>query len=231
MKLKRRYKYKRLFIMLFVLIIFVVFDLIVTINYIGNGITPIVDELVIKITNDNINHLLFKLVNKDVMGNIDVDDIIKLNVNSKDEIVSVDYKVDNMYRYLSDTVNQIYNNITLLDIDHEYFDSDKQLFKVPIGIISDNVLISHIGPKINVRIDLLDNVEIGYKTKVNNYGINNSLVELYLVVEVKNNIINPFYKESFGDRYELLIASRLVVGKVPSYYNGEYEKSSAIVSS
>ena len=231
MKMKRRYKYKKIFVIIFFIVVLIMVDMIITINYVGNKITPIVDDLVIKITNDSINNLLFKLVNKDVMGNIDVDEIIKLNVNKNDEIVSVDYKVDNMYLYLSDTVNQIYSSIIGLDIRHEYYNSDDKVFRVPIGIVSNNVLLSHIGPKIPVKVEVLDNVDIGYKTKVNDYGINNSLVELYLVVEVKNNMINPFYKETFGNKYEFLIASRLVVGKVPSYYNGGYEKSSAIVSS
>ena len=38
------------------------------------------------------------------------------------------------------------------------------------------------------------------------------------------------YKE-FGDTYEIIVASKVVVGKIPVYYGDSIEQSSAIVSS
>ena len=36
---------------------------------------------------------------------------------------------------------------------------------------------------------------------------------------------------SFGDTYEYVISSKIVNGKIPDYFGGVLEKSSAIVSS
>ena len=81
--------------------------------------------------------------------------------------------------------------------------------------------------KVNVATDLRSN----FKTSVKDYGINSVLVELYLVIEVNSWFVNPFNDGSFGDTYEYVISSKIVNGKIPDYFGGVLEKSSAIVSS
>ncbi len=230
MKLKRKYKYKKFIILLLSIITIILIYTIYTINYVGNVITPKINKFVIKITDDNVNHYIASAIDKNTMSKLEIDDIIHLNMY-KDNIVSVDYNLKNVYNYLGDTINTLYSEVYNLDINNPYYDNDKKVFKVPMGFISNNVLISHLGPKIPIKIDLLREINISFKTKLSDYGINNSLVELYLNITVYNNIINPFYQEEYSRDYEILIGSRMVVGKIPDYYNGLIEKSSSIVSS
>ena len=56
-------------------------------------------------------------------------------------------------------------------------------------------------------------------------------MELYLVIETQNKIINPLSDQEFKEEYEILIGSRMIIGKIPDYYNGIIESSSSIVSS
>jgi hypothetical protein len=57
------------------------------------------------------------------------------------------------------------------------------------------------------------------------------LIELYLVVDVDNDIILPSIYKSFGERYEIIVASKIVMGKIPTFYDGMIEESSTILSS
>ena len=72
---------------------------------------------------------------------------------------------------------------------------------------------------------------MGFKTKVTNYGVNNILVELYLVIETNNKMIVPYSEHQFGETYEIVLASKVIMGSVPLYYGDTIEKSSAIISS
>ena len=48
---------------------------------------------------------------------------------------------------------------------------------------------------------------------------------------IKNYIMSPSTYKEFGEKYEILVASKIVLGRIPMYYNGIMEKSSSIVSS
>ena len=78
---------------------------------------------------------------------------------------------------------------------------------------------------------VLNDVRVNFKTKVESYGINSILVELYLVMEVKSWFVNPFNDGTFGEQYEYVLSSRIVNGDIPIYYGDNIEKSSSIVSS
>jgi hypothetical protein len=52
-----------------------------------------------------------------------------------------------------------------------------------------------------------------------------------MVIDVKNYIMSPSTYKEFGEKYEILVASKIVMGRIPSYYGNVIEKSSSIVSS
>ncbi len=79
------------------------------------------------------------------------------------------------------------------------------------------------------KLAMID-AELG-KTKVKNYGVNNLLVELYLVIGVNSFIMSPSTYKEFGNTYEIIVSSKVVVGRIPVYYGDVIEQSSAIVSS
>jgi hypothetical protein len=84
---------------------------------------------------------------------------------------------------------------------------------------------------LSCKINFISDIDMGFKTKVSNYGVNNLLIELYVVIDVKSYIMSPSTYKEFGDTYEIIVASKVVVGKIPVYYGDSIEQSSAIVSS
>ena len=79
--------------------------------------------------------------------------------------------------------------------------------------------------------NFISDIDMGFKTKVSNYGLNSLLLELYLKINVNNSIMSPSSYKEFGETYEIILASKVVVGEIPVYYGGELEKTSPIVSS
>lgn len=216
----------------YVIIIFLIcLNTYLIINYIGKKITPVIDDLVVKTVNKNMYSYIFNTFNKDVMTNVDINDILYLTMNKEGEIVAIDYRFDKAYQVLSDSLSTLYDNVDNMKMDSVYYDGNKGMFFVPLGIVSNNVLLSNMGSKIPCKVVYLTDIQMGFKTKVSNYGINNVLMELYVVIETKNNLINPIGSMEFGDKREVVVASKVIMGNIPSIYGGQLEKSSAIVSS
>ena len=100
-----------------------------------------------------------------------------------------------------------------------------------VGLINNNILLENLGFRIPCKVNFVNDIEINFKTKVTDYGLNNVLVELYLVVNVENDLLSPQGHETFKEDYEIVIASKVIMGRIPDYYGGMFEKSSSIVSS
>ena len=66
---------------------------------------------------------------------------------------------------------------------------------------------------------------------VEDYGINNSLIKLYVNISIEQYIEMPIDKDKNVMNYKFLIASKLVNGKVPDFYNGISDCSNLVNNS
>lgn len=221
-----QWKTKLLFFAL--LLFFLTYLFLQNINY---KLRPKIENIIETTVNKKVYSYIFSMFSKDTLENENLMDIIYLQKNEKGEIVSVDYRFNKAYEYLSDSMVSLYDHIGNVEFDVAYFDKDKNVFFIPSGMATNNLLLENMGFKIPCKVELLSDTSMGFKTKVSNYGINNILVELYLVIQVKNNIFIPNTSSQFGNTYEIVLASKIVMGEVPAYYGDTIEKMSTIVSS
>lgn len=216
---------------LFGTVILVILFTIVNIRYIGKQLIPHVEKIVEKSVNRIIYNYVFYIFDRETLENEKLLDIIYLNKNSEGEVISVDYNFNLAYRYLSDGMDELYNDISNMEIDIDYDMNKDGIFFIPVGLIYNNMLLDYLGFKIPCKIIYLSDIDMGFKTKVIDYGMNNVLIELYLVINVTNDIISPSSFYNFGNKYEMIIASKVVMGRIPTYLGNTLEKSTSIVSS
>ena len=57
-------------------------------------------------------------------------------------------------------------------------------------------------------------------------GINNALVEIYVTVELKTDMISPVSEKTNKIDYDVLIASTVINGRVPEFYGGLIQSKS-----
>lgn len=226
MKLKKRKKNK-----VITIIVMIIFCTWMNIKYIGNRLLPQIENIVEKNVNKGIYNYVFNIFDKDTLINEELLDIINLNMNKDGEVISVDYKFNIAYKYLSNGMDTLYNNISNMKLDIDYNRLDDNIYFVPVGLTQNNMLLDYLGFKIPCKINYLSDIDMGFKTKVSDYGMNNVLIELFLVINVKSDLMSPSSFYQFGNNYEMIIASKIVMGRIPSYYGGTIEKSTAIVSS
>ena len=226
MKLKKRKKTNYLIIVILILVFsrFILRD-------VGSKLAYHIENIVIKNVNKSVYNSIFVIFGSDELGDEKLLDTIDLKMNNEGEVVSVDYKMNIAYDILSNCMNELYSDIVDLSMDSLYKSGINNVYYLPMGLIYNNVLMDNLGFRIPCKINFISDVDMGFKTKVRDYGINNLLVELYTVIDVKNFIMSPSTYKEFGEKYEILVASKIVVGRVPAYYGGGIEKSSSIVSS
>jgi len=191
---------------------------------------------IINISKLKVNELTTNIVNDAVFeykkSNQNLNELIKTSVNSKNEIISVDVDMEKGYVVLEEVVKEIRGNIKKFQYsDYEYYNMESLSYinngvviAIPMGAITGQNLIVNLGPKIPVKISLLENVKGSIRTEVKDYGINNSLLNVYLKIEIEQNIEMPSATDSFFNTYEMLLSSKLIHGIVPSFI-GEFKDS------
>lgn len=139
---------------------------------------------------------------------------VMLNYNEKGEIISVDF--DN--KLLNECYSKIIDNF-LLDIENYKMNNSLEV-KVPFGIIHDNIVLSNLTPKIPYKLYSVASSNNSIYIDTKEYGINNSIIKVYFQTNIEYEIIFPFISKNVSIKKDLLIDSKIIQGKIPTYYGG-----------
>ena len=213
---------------LYIIILIVFIQCSVILEYIDKKSDDIAYRSVQLLIKKDIYNVVYRNINE-VFNNEELDNIVELVKNKDDEIIGIDYRIGNCYKLLNKYIDVLYEDIVNVDYSDKYYQDG--VYFVSSSLINDAMMFNSLGIKIPMKINVLNDVRVNFKTKVESYGINSILVELYLVMDVKSWFVNPFNDGTFGEQYEYVLSSRIVNGEIPIYYGNNIEKSSSIVSS
>ncbi|MDD5980459.1 MAG: sporulation protein YunB [bacterium] len=220
MKLKKRKSYfNRLKRLIFIiLIISLTFFIIIRkpISYISDFFLNYAEIESTKVISSIIN----SSSSSEDFDKISFDNLYRITRNNENEIEMIDYNLS--------VVNELLDEITL-KIQTELKDiEEKEILKIPFGIIFNNPFLNHLGPNIPIKIKLISSVLTNVNTKLSDYGINNSLIEISINIEVRAKIILPINSKDIVVSNDLPISYKIITGKIPEYYSGTISKNSGI---
>ncbi len=223
----KRFKRHKEINFLWIYILLIIIEVVWSINSLGKLISP----KLINIVKNNIvyydNLLVEEYVDtKELRSNL-IDDLISLDKNKEEEIINIDINTAKAYELMGNIVKELKNKTDSYG-DVDAYAKNKRgsmVLRYPIGLASSNILLNNLGYRIPLKLALNSNVLTGIKTKVTNYGLNNALIELYLKVSFISNVIYFGLDDSINSDYEILLASRMVMGRVPDMFNGYLEKN------
>ena len=217
-KLKIKTKiYKKTIGLVILFILLLDFIFIKYTNKLSKNIVNITKLKIEEITKDYLNETIKKYLN------LETNDYIKLNiVNNNIESVDIDNEKSNIL--LKNIINDLENNSKKIIKGNinDYYNlellkgNDGVILYVPTGVMTNNALLSNLGPKIPIKASFLNNIESNIDVKVVDYGINNALIKLYIIINIKIIIEMPIESEVSNIKYEYLIASKLINGTVPN---------------
>lgn len=230
-KKKKDFKFK----MFIILICVALLDILVLYTLgknLGESVSFLTKLKIDEITKYNINSVVKKYLN------LDTNDYIKTKLVNNN-IVSVDIDNVNTNKLLNNIINDLelsVKNIEKGRINNyhnlEIITGDKGIIIfMPVGVAFKNSLFSGIGPRIPIKVSFLENIDAYVDVVVENYGINNSLIKLYINIDIEEVLEMPVKNRYSNVKYKFLIASKIVNGEVPSILGSGINKSSNIVNS
>ena len=217
-----------------IIIMLIIINTITILNYFKNNISyKLIDisKNTIEVYN---NYLIMNFISNDILSKSDLNNLIILNKNNKDEIISIEYDTKKSYEILkivTDELYQIISNTTYKDIlDYDFDIKDDLIIYYPILLSSNNIFLNNLGPKVPVKIKFLSSLLTNLNTKVTSYGLNNVLLEIYINIDITDDIVIPFTSDKINKNYDVLLASKVVMGTIPSFLGTSIENSSPILS-
>lgn len=235
LKIRKNYKISRILIGVITLIFFFTFGLY---TIYSNRVSPNIVSVAESRVKRFMEYFLSNNIGYDILNNDIIDDILVINKNNDGEILYVDYNLDQAYLVLDVVTDKLNSLIINLEngnlennIDNSIISSKYGLIlELPMFISSQNALLANLGPKIYFKINFVGSLLTNIKSQISDYGLNNALVELYVTIKITEEIVAPVTKSSQVIEYDVLIASKVINGRVPNFYGGMIVEESSLLS-
>ncbi|WP_408641622.1 sporulation protein YunB [Solibacillus palustris] len=216
------------------ILVSLVLSVVLSIYTINGRLMPIYKEYAEVQTNKVASYVVSKAINSRTSSVLDVNEIIvNLPTQSKDMITTkFNTEIINQVRAETQTLVKEYLEQAesgdlshLPNLENVEYDVGKMeagdgiVFFVPLGQALNIPIIGNLGPKIPIRFHIIGNVHSDVQSSIREFGINNAIVEVNLLIEVNVKIIIPFASHSASVEQKIPIAIGLVQGTVPHIYS------------
>lgn len=227
---------------LIILLIIILITSLLIIKYISKKIYPMVFKYAEIETKKFSNLIINNAISKTVTDKITPDEIFKITYDKNEEIKTIDFNTPKINKYLTKATKSIQEDIQNIekgninkidkDITQKYNKKDLEkgiIYTLNTGVISNSPLLTNLGPKIPIKINLIGDVISYVSADVEDYGINNSMIRVFINLKVTEEVIIPFYGKEINMEAKVPIAIKLITGKLPEYYLGTNQKKQIVV--
>lgn len=166
---------------------------------------------VITVAQYHIQSLINKAVNNAIISVMDktqysYDDLVEINRNSADEIVSVNYNSLHINKLRSELIKVSIEETQKIPVSYVY---------IPIGNITSIDILQNKGPKLKFTVTPSSYVEAEVESVFQNTGINQINHQIFITVKVTANALIPNYSTSVYSENKVCVAETVIIGKVP----------------
>ena len=228
LKVKKKKKVSSKIILIIILTIFIV---IILIGIFDKKTKPILLSYGEAEVRKIITLLINNAIDKEISNNMANNTYFNIENNDNEEINIINYDSVKINAILNDITNSIETNLEGIEtgnigqitlLNNLYVNENNLrngiIYEVPLGAIFNNAYLNNLGPKIPIRLDVIGDVESGIRSNIEEYGINNALLEIGINVRVSCKIIMPFITKQITIENTIPVIIKLVQGKIPEYY-------------
>lgn len=216
---------KRKFIKLIIVIVLMVVVSRISLIFLSNRIMPLYMSYCEIELKRVITTVINKSITEDITNSFNVSDLFIIK-NLSSNVTVVDFDPVILNRAMSSIADSVYVNLYLLSEKNrevlEKYNLSESIFYIPTGTVFNTPLLNNLGPRIPVKLELNGFVNPNIKTSVKEYGINNSLVEVFIEVVSNVKMILPMYSKEIEVVVVVPLAVKLIQGNVPEYYLGNF---------
>ncbi len=214
---------KKKFLKLFIIFILIIIIAIFILSLLNKKIFPIYMNYAEGEIKSLVTTVITKSINDDLIDNSN-DELFIVQNDNKTNMTMVDFDPVVLNRLMSNISSIVYDNLKLIseknkEVLNKYNVKDS-IFYIPSGIVFNSPILNNLGPKIHLNLEVISMVNPNIETKVTEYGINNSLIEVFVNVAASVRMILPLASNEINVTVIVPIAVKLIQGMVPDYYLG-----------
>ncbi|NLH54133.1 MAG: hypothetical protein GX482_01290 [Acholeplasmataceae bacterium] len=204
MKVKSFLKFSKIILFLFLLFFMI--------NLISEYFSERVRTYVEQKAELEVANILAAAVSESVLPHIDLDDLIKtVTVGGEAESIYINtYQVN---KIMAETTKALQRELARIEND-EVLNN----LVLPFNIIISEIFYTKYGPSVNIDILPVGSLVCDVVTTFDDYGINNMLLEVSIVANVKVQTVIPLQKQEVEVETRIPIVVQVIQGKVPIYY-------------
>ena len=208
----------------FIKLIFLISINIILLNKVGNLYLKKFNVFI----SENNKLMLKREINKIIQYNsVSLnEDLYIVNLNNENDIVSVDLNIKEVNNFLSSYISLIEESIS-----HSSFKYLNQTYKHLKTNKHTYPFLYNSGPSVLIIYDYINIATLKLDVSVKNYGINNALIQTYLLVHIDQSISKPILHNSSSYDYRFLLSSKIINGKVSNYLGTSLNVESGVIKS
>ena len=208
-------------ISIFILLFIISLILIITLN---KKVMPIYMDY----AESELERVVTTVINKSV-SECEIKNNLFYIKNESDNTMIVDYDPTIMNKIISEISNNVYDNLKLIGEKDtttlKKYNLDRNTFMIPSGIVFSSLMLNNLGPKIPIGMELISSINSNLETKVTEYGINNSLIEVNIKVNASIRMILPTSSKKILVTVIVPLTVKIIQGSIPEYYFGDLKKT------
>lgn len=174
------------------------------------------EKIIINYFNKEVQNITTHIINNTIY-NLNYEKITTIKKSNSDEIISLEFNDKELQRVLYEI-----NDRLLKEIDK--YEKQSYIYEIPVGIIYNIPILTSFGTKIPIKINLLNSIDTEIQKSIKEYGINNSIIEITVIIKLNYQIILPLSNKKIEISKSIPIDTQIVQGKIPKYY-GNITKS------
>lgn len=221
------------------IIVFIIL-LIATINFLFYSFNKVALPLLTNYASIEIERIVNIVINnattRETIKRLDTEKLINIIKSDSGEIQTIYFDSYVVNDFLNEVTDSIQNDLVMVSngdmskiFGYKSYGNDI-VFKIPLGVITNNVFLSSLGPKIPVKLKLIGYINSTIDTNIKEYGINNALIEIYIVIDTKTKTVLPFSSKDVIVRNKIPIAYEIITGHIPDYYQNGFSTNSNLFS-
>jgi sporulation protein YunB len=188
-----------------------------------------VNEILLPMAESKTRKVVTMIINSACEEEMISDNLYEINRDSNNEIKMITYNSFEVTKLINQVTSNIEKMISYIENNRmDYYGNidigeGGVIAEIPFGVIFGNSLLSNIGPKIKLRLNLLGDITSNIETEVKPYGINNAYVELRIHLEMTARVVLPFVSEKIVISNVIPLSMNIVQGSVPEAYISSYK--------
>lgn len=193
-------------------------------NKLNNVLRPHVE----KVAYSEVRNAAANVIKKAVATmELDTAELILIARDSRGNITDITYNTQKMNELMSQTLEVAQESLNAAEEGLEdphthlvYYDKGI-VYSLPIGMLSGSALLANVGPAIDIRMRAVNSLTGQIDAVSSAYGVNSTLLEIDLKIDVEMLVISPFLLDSQQVQVKIPLVMQIVQGQIPQIMAGK----------